>query len=386
MVETPQKPVFQQPEPAPASYTPAARAHAVSAYSPPRGRPVVDMPESPALKLDANEGPAPAGMVLEWLAQRGPELVRRYPSVRALEVYLADRLGIEPERVVVTAGADDALARFASAALEPGREAVLADPTFEMIPRYVRLAGGHAVTVPWRRGPLPVEGYLDAMSAHTGCAYVVTPNNPTGTNATTDDVLRVVDGAHDRGRIPVAVDLAYTEFAGDDPTDAVLERSNAVVMRTLSKAWGLAGLRVGYAAGPPELIGWLRRVGQAYAVSSVSAAIALDWLQAGEQRVFESAARVKAERAGLTALCEELGASVTPSEANFVLADWGACEAAWALADALADRGIAVRRFPEEGSLASALRITCPGDVASAERLFGALRESSVALAKGAAR
>lgn len=356
-------------------YTPAERAQQVSAYSPPRGRPVVDTPESPALKLDANEGPAPAGMVLEWLQQRGPELVRRYPAVRGLESLLAERLDVDPGRLVATAGADDALARFASATLEPGREGVLADPTFEMIPRYVRLAGGTVRAVPWRDGPLPVDSYLDAMNSNTGCAFVVAPNNPTGAGATTEDILRVVDGAADRG-VPVAVDLAYTEFASDDPTQAVLERPNAVVMRTLSKAWGLAGLRVGYAVGAPEIIGWLRRVGQAYAVSSVSAAIAADWLVAGEQRVTELASRVKAERAGLSALCEELNAVVTPSEANFVLADWGSCARAWSIADGLADRGIAVRRFPEGTILESCLRITCPGDVESAERLMNTLRES----------
>ncbi|MDL1905301.1 histidinol-phosphate aminotransferase family protein [Synechococcales cyanobacterium CNB] len=258
---------------------PAARVRAVAPYAPPaaasRPRSAVHSP----LWLHANEGRAPDAAILDRLRALDAETLRRYAKPTALEAILAAHFGVEPERVVVTAGADDALERLCRAMLEPGRTAVLTDPTFEMLPRYVRLAGGLPVEVPWLDRAFPAEEFERAIDARTRAAFIVSPNNPTGAAVSPADMLGIA------GRNPsclVVADLAYVEFADEDPTAELLRLPNAVVTRTFSKAWGLAGLRVGYAIGPAEAIGWLRTVGHPFPTSGVSLALAAAALEADQ--------------------------------------------------------------------------------------------------------
>lgn len=317
------------------------------------------------LRLDANECAfAPA----ELLAGAGREDVGRYPSAARFEAELARRWGVAPERVLVTAGADDALCRACAGVLEAGREAVVPAPTFEMIDRYVALTGARAVRVPWMEPPFPVDAVIGAGRG-ASAVFVVSPNNPTGLVATREDLRRL------RAGLPgalIVLDAAYGEFADDDPTDAALSMPGTVVTRTLSKAWGLAGLRVGYAIGDERVIGWMRAVGQPYPVSGPSLAAALRWLSEGEGVMLGVVERVRRERAGLAALLRSLGADPVESRANFVLCRFGD---ALGVAEALARRGIGVRAFPDRPGLESFLRITCPASDAGLARLEGALRE-----------
>lgn len=323
------------------------------------------------LKLDANEGPAPSSVLIEWLQPRAAELLRRYPSASALEARIAARNGVDPSRVIVTAGADDALERIARSTLSPGREAILTTPTFEMLSRYVRLAGADVVETPWLDEPFDPETIESRIGPRTAAIFIVTPNNPTGQAVTAESIRRLA------AAIPaglLVVDLAYTEYADEDLTETVLSLPNAVAVRTLSKAWGLAGLRVGYAIGSAEVIGWLRAVGHPYAVSGPSLAIAAAWLDAGRTRVEASVHRIKAERRELTAHLRDLGAEPIESQANFVLARFPDPRSdASLVADLLASQGIAVRRFAPDSPLASHLRITLPGDAAQFNRLCAAL-------------
>lgn len=353
---------------------PASRLASVTAYAPPGPsgtRAAAAKGDEPAaLKLDANEGRRPDQALLHRLRSLDAETLRRYARPAALEAEVAQRLGVEPSRVVVTAGADDALERLCRATLEPGRTAVLTDPTFEMLPRYVRLAGAEAVEVPWLEGPFPSGEITGAIDDRTGAVFVVTPNNPTGATASTAEVVAVAQAAP---RSVVVVDLAYVEFADEDPTPALLELPNVVMTRTFSKAWGLAGLRVGYAIGPAETVGWLRAVGHPYPTSGVSLALAAAALDADQKTTAEYIRRVKHERGELVALLGSLGAAAAESQGNFVLAR---VERAWDAADSLASRGVLVRRFPPGTPLADRLRITCPGEGAEFDRLCAALRQS----------
>lgn len=323
------------------------------------------------LKLDANEGPAPSSVLLEWLQPRGSELLRRYPSASGLESQIAARNSVDPSRVIVTAGADDALERIARAVLAPGREAVLTTPTFEMLARYAKLAGGEVVESPWLDEPFDVDAIEAKIGPRTAAIFLVTPNNPTGQVISAEAVRRL------SASIPaglLVVDLAYTEYADEDLTEVVLSLPNAIAVRTFSKAWGLAGLRVGYAIGPAEVIGWLRAAGHPYAVSSPSLAIASSWYDAGRSRVDASVRRVRLERRELVAHLRDLGFSSIESQANFVLARFDDPRlSAHLVADLLASQGIAVRRFPAGGVLESYLRITLPGDATSFNRLCAAL-------------
>ena len=318
--------------------------------------------------LNGNEGLAPPTDLMRRIDQAA-DLLRRYPSISALEAQIAERHGVAREHVLVTAGADDAIFRACMALLAAGRELILPVPTFEMIERYARLAGGCIVTTPWLSATYPTDAVLAAVTRDTALVAVVSPNNPTGAVATADDLRRLSRAA---ASALLLVDLAYSEFADIDLTAAALALPNALVTRTFSKAWGLAGLRVGYAIGPSEVIHWLRCVGNPYAVSGLSAALAQAWLAIGESELRAFVARVRQERAELTALLAQLGAEPLQSEANFVLARFKDAYRVW---DGLAQRGIAVRRFADHSLLSDHLRITCPGQSALFRRLSEALRE-----------
>ena len=141
-------------------------------------------------------------------------------------------------------------------------------------------------------------------------------------------------------------------------TQIASELPNALVIRTLSKGWGLAGLRVGYALGAPAVIRWLRTVGNPYAVSGLSAALAARRLRGADHALKVFVARVRTKRAALSDVLREIGATPLPSQANFVLARFADAAATW---DSLARCGIAVRTFPEHPHLVDYLRIHLPG-------------------------
>ncbi|MCH7814548.1 MAG: histidinol-phosphate aminotransferase family protein, partial [Planctomycetes bacterium] len=318
--------------------------------------------------LNSNEGQGAPAALLEALEGRAADLLRRYPQTGALESVIAERFGLSADQVLVSAGADDALYRACLAMLGPQREAILPIPTFEMLDRHVRLAGGSVAETKWLSGPYPTDAVVEATTDRTALIAVVTPNNPTGAVATADDLQRLRAGAP---RALLLVDLAYAEFADCDLTQAALALPNALVVRTLSKAWGLAGLRVGFALGRPKVIRWLRSVGNPYAVSSLSAALAAQWLAQGDQAVDAYVQQVRDERIRLSSALRNLGADPLPSQANFVLARFAEARDTWL---ELARRGIAVRAFPEHPVLKNYLRITCPGQPAAFSRLIEALR------------
>lgn len=323
------------------------------------------------LFLNGNEGAVPSAELFDRLARHGTDVLRRYPDTGELERRFAARHGVDAEHALVTAGGDDAIDRICRAYLAPGREIVMTSPTFEMIPRYAELAGAAIRTVPWRSGPFPGEGVADLVTPDTAVVVVVSPNNPTGGVATRDDIAALAAAAP--GAL-LLVDLAYAEFAADDLTPAALEHANAVVIRTLSKAYGLAGLRIGLALGEPAILRELRRSGAPYAVARPSIALALARLDMDDEdsgaATGRFVTRITVEREQLGHTLRALGAEPVPSQGNFILARFA--DAEWAQ-EGLAGLGIAVRRFPGREGLEDDLRITCPGHPASFERLVAAL-------------
>jgi histidinol-phosphate aminotransferase len=331
-------------------------------YAPPRPADTID------LFLDANEGPAPLIDAVALAALIGPHNLRRYPDAAPLTRLLAQRLGADESRILVTAGGDDAIDRACRACLEPGRELLLPMPTFEMIARYARQTGASVVTTPWLNGPYPVDAVLRAITPRTAMIAVVSPNNPTGAVATQRDLERIAAAAP---QALILADLAYAEFAADDLTDTALTLPNVLAVRTFSKAFGLAGLRVGYAIGAPPVIEAVRAVGGPFPVSSISLAAAAEALRIVEAQGNPVVQAVRAERQKLALLLSELGAQPFPSQANFVLARFPDADRVWR---ELARQGIAVRRFVNQPPLEQMLRITCPGDAIAFDRLCRTLR------------
>ncbi len=321
----------------------------------------VPKPSAPCdLRLDGNEGlPCPPAL-LAALADADPDVVRTYPSVARLEARLAEALGVAADQVLVTAGADDALDRACRALLGPGRRLVVPTPTFEMLLTYARLSGAALDAVPWA-DRWPLDAVRAALRPNTTAVAIVSPNNPTGGEATLDDLRAVAASAP-----IVLLDHAYVEFGSVDLTADALALGNVLVFRTLSKAWGLAGLRVGYVAGPAEVIGWLRRVGLPYPVSGPSAWLALRRLDARDD-VDAFVADVRRRR---SELARALGAP--EGGGNFVFVRRPDAARLW---EGLARHGIAVRAWPGHPELADALRVSVPVTEADQRRLLTALED-----------
>lgn len=335
-----------------------------TAYAPPRAPQPVD------LRLDRNEGPLP---LVELRAAPGSgalRTLREYPATAELERELAASLGIEPDRVLVTAGADDALFRIALGLCGGGRSAVLPTPTFEMIPRYLALAGAETLEVQSLAPAYPTDAVLREVREDTACVFCVTPNNPTGSVARFEDVERLSRalGSGD-GRFLIC-DLAYAEFASEDWTRRALELENVLCVRTFSKAFGLAGLRVGWVAGPAGAIARLRAHGHPFPVAGTSVALAREaWARRAELVPVVRATRERRER--IASELRALGVDPLPSAANFLLArdaraDWIAC--------GLRGLGIAVRSFADQPLLEDAFRIAVPATDDELERVLRALR------------
>lgn len=340
---------------------------------PARVRGPMPMPGLPARYAPRPSGPPPdlclasnEGAPLRSVRCAAPSPAT-YPDARELEAALAARHGLAPEQALVTAGADDGLLRVALAYVGRGRVMVVPTPTFEMLPRYVALAGGEARDVPWSGGAFPTEAVLAAARCADAVA-VVSPNNPTGAVATRADVDRIAAGAP---HALVVIDAAYAEFAREDLTAAALAHPNAVVLRTFSKAYGAASWRVGYALGPAPVIAALRAAGNPYPTSGASLAFALAALgEAAQAEVRANVAATLAAREELAETLRRAGAYVEPSEANFVLARVRDPEL---LRDLAAGLGVDVRTFPGRPGLTDAVRITAPAAPADLARACHAL-------------
>ncbi len=332
-----------------------------------------NVPAHPApvdLKLSGNEGVTPPQELLNELQDVDPDTLRSYPSAGKLEERIADIHNVDASRVLVTAGADDAMLSAFRAVLCPGRNIVVPVPTFVMVPRFARLTGAEVRELEWSGGTYPTERVLAVRDEDTSVIPVVSPNNPTGATAVREALLTLVDQVDDA---LIVLDHAYVEFADAefDLTKTAVEQQNVVVLRTFSKALGLAGLRVGYAIGPEKVINWMRMAKSPYAVSDLSLKLAERRLNLPGDDVDQFIETVCREREELVSILGDLGAEPEPSQANFVLA--GFDDAEWTF-DALAGQGIATRIFPDTTHLSEKLRITCPGDQESFDQLERALR------------
>ena len=327
------------------------------------------------LKLDGNEGNPPPRKLLEDLAVADLSRLRDYPDARPLESEIAERLGVDPARVIVTAGADDALDRVFRAYLRPGRRLILPVPAFEMMYRFAAVVGGEILPVPWTDA-FPTDEVITALDESVSLVAMTSPNNPTGRTATASDLERVAEAASkvDSGAAfgaMVLLDHAYVEYSEQDLT-AVAERlDNVVTVRTFSKAWGLAGCRVGYAVASPEVATVLRNVGNPFPVAGLSLAAVRAQTTTGEAALTEHVERIRKGRAQLTERLARPGIEACPSQGNFVLADFGARSDF--VFRGLAALGVRVRRFPHRPEIAEALRITVPDEADDLNKLLEAL-------------
>lgn len=331
------------------------------------------------LRLNANEGrPLPAALkaINEALTdgnKAGDELCR-YEAPSELEEAIAARWGVAADRVVVCAGADDALDRVCSTRLAPGAKALRFDPDFEMFARRAKGKGAELVSLPWLSDGFPLRQALELVERcpSLSLVYLASPNNPTGLCASTDNILALAD-ACERSGCALIFDAAYAEFASSDPSKELVDRCAAFILRTFSKAYGLAGLRVGYAIAPnAEEARLLRAAGSPYPVTNLAQRAAVASLK-DEEGLAKAMEFARAARTRMSELLASLGLSVVPSEANFALVRCGSAQSAMRLRDRLALEGIAIRSYADSGALASCLRVSCPTDEDGLTRLELAL-------------
>lgn len=297
------------------------------------------------IKLSSNEsaaGPLPSVQEAMDKALAG---ANRYPNMGAVELReaLASHLGVTFDEVAVGTGSSALCQQLVCATAQPGDEVIFPWRSFEAYPIFVQIAGATARPIPLdAQHRVDLEAMARAITDSTRLIFMCNPNNPTGTTITTAewDAFMAKVPAH----VTVALDEAYFEYnrAADTPvaTEEITKYPNVVGLRTFSKAYGLAGVRVGYAFGPAELIEGINKVAVPFSVSSVAQAGALASLEASE----ELAARVEKTCAQRERLTETLKAFGTPeSQTNFV---WLPNTPKDFAAD-LADHDVLVRSFPE---------------------------------------
>jgi histidinol-phosphate aminotransferase len=309
----------------------------------------------PQFKLSSNENPFPPlpGVVEQAVA--AAETMNRYPDmgVTALHAALAEKYGVSPDQVASGAGSVAVLYHLLQACCADGDEVVYAWRSFEAYPIAVGLTGATSVQVPVDAAARhDLAGMLAAISDRTKVAIVCTPNNPTGPSVHRDELVDFLDRVP--GHVVVAIDEAYHEFVRDpetpDAMDVARGRDNVVVLRTFSKAYGLAGLRLGYAVGPAPITEAVRKCALPFGVSSVAQAAAL----ASPEREAELLDRVEAlvgERARVQKALADQGWVVPEAQGNFVWFALG--EDTVAFGEACEEAGVSVRPFAGDGARAS---------------------------------
>ena len=331
----------------PARPTPRARVQAMKEYHPPLG-------SRDALRLDFNENTlACSPKVREVLGAISASSLTRYPEREPVEAIVAAHLGLAAAQVALTNGVDEAIHVLFEAFLEAGDELLLPVPTYTMYEIYASATDARIVTVQAADDlQFPFERLLAAITPRTKIVAIANPNSPSGSAATRAQLIEIASRAP---QAVLLVDEAYFHFHGETLMDLIGVVPNLMVARTFSKAYGLAGLRLGLLAGPVELMRWVRRVLSPYSVNSLALACLppaledasyLDWY-VGE---------VLAARAEFEAALDQAGVRRWPSRANFVLVEIGAQHAEFARLMRAA--GVLVRDRSSDPGCDGSVRIT----------------------------
>jgi len=303
------------------------------------------VPEDRVVRFDTNTFPWP-GAAVDQLA---PEPLNEYPdtSYRGLTDAIAGYTGVSADHVTVGAGADEVLDLIAKAYIDGSAAAVISRPTYPMFTVLTEMAGGTVDAVPAVDLRVDRQAFLD-RAGRARLTWLSNPNNPTG-ELLTFDYVEALAGA--TAGILV-LDEAYYEMSGVTGLPLIDRMPNVVVVRTLSKAFGLAGARVGYALAGPAISQALRRVRPPGSISVLSAALAVESLT-DLKGMRERVERITSERTRLQHELAGLGLEVRESAANFLLVRAGR-----QLAPVLLRSGLVVRTFPAGSQLADFIRVT----------------------------
>src|SRR5215471_10013677 len=269
------------------------------------------------LRLDFNENTVGCSpRVLERLRNVTLDELARYPEREPVEAVAATHFGLTPEEVVLTNGVDEAIHLLCETYLEPGHEALIVVPTFSMYEIFVSATGAMAIKIPAGGGfSFPTAAVLNQIRDTTRLIAIANPNNPTGSVAAIDDLVQIAQSAPNAALL---VDEAYFEFHGETLQGRWQNCPNIFAARTFSKAYGLAGLRLGLLMGHSQQISAVRRAASPYNVNGVALACLPEAL-ADQDYVRHYVQQVCSGREGLQLELGTLGIPYWPSRANFVL-------------------------------------------------------------------
>ena len=342
----------------------------------PKGQAPEAIAASEIAQLASNESPFPPHPQVVEAIQRAAAAMNRYPDPGAtlLRQRIAERYETEPARVAVGNGSCEILLAAAEALCEPGAEILYAWPAFSMYPHLAALTGAREVRVPLAEGEVhDLEAMAAEVTAATQLLLVCNPNNPTGTHIPAAQIAEFCE------RIPahvtIALDEAYVEFQTNDDPDTTIDLledfPNLVVMRTFSKCFGLAGLRVGYAIGSPKFRASVDAVRQPFSVNALAQAAGAEAILHSDDVVRRVESTI-VERVRVEEGLSDLGLDTAETQANFSWVDLGEAEEP-AIVDGLADRAIAVRPGTPLGSPGH-IRVSY-GTAAENDRFLAAMAE-----------
>jgi histidinol-phosphate aminotransferase len=307
----------------PLPFTTNPTLHGVPVYQP--GRPIEEvarelgLPADDIIKLASNENPLGPSRLAQAAMRKAVGQVNLYPDGNAfyLKQRLAAKLDLTPANLIFGNGSNEILEFVGHALIAPGSEVVMSQYCFAVYPIVTALFGGKLTVVPARAYGHDLDAMLAAITPVTRVVFVANPNNPTGTSVSGEELARFI------GAVPadvlVAVDEAYIEFL-DKPLDLLPEirvgkKANLLLMRTFSKIYGLAGLRLGYGIGHPDLIAELEKIRQPFNIAQAGALAALD-----DTAHAEKTRRINSRGLKLYARTfRKLGLEFVPSSANFIL-------------------------------------------------------------------
>jgi histidinol-phosphate aminotransferase len=311
------------------------------------------------LRLHQNENTGGCSpLVLEALARLKPDQIGVYPPYEAATRACAAYLNVDPDRLSLLNGLDEGIMALAVGYLRPqssvAAEAVIPEPAFEIFAIDTEVAGGRVVRVPPDpEFEFPLNAVLEAITANTRIVFLTNPNNPTGVRMAPDAIRAVA------GRVPpdavVFVDEAYAEFSGESFIPELPRFPNVIVGRTFSKAFGLAGLRIGAVTGAPEALEPLRLAVPVYSVN-IAAVVAVQAALQDRGYLETYLRQVEQSKAMLYEACNRLDLKYWKSAANFVLIHAG--RHVEALVRGAADRGMYVRDRSTEPGCAGCFRVT----------------------------
>ena len=350
---------------------PRAAVASVPAYHPPLAR-------RDGLRLDFNEntiGCSPR--VLARLRSLTADDLSRYPEREPVESLAADFLGVRPSELLLTNGVDEAIHLLCTTYLEPGSHALIAVPTYSMYRIYMMAAGAEVESIPGGANfEFPFDALRRSITDRTRLIAIANPNNPTGTLAPADQLLSLARSAP---HAAVLIDEAYFEFCGETLLPTRSDLPNLFITRTFSKAYGLAGLRLGAVIGDSTQLQSIRRMSSPYNVNAVALA-SLPEALADQIYIRNYVDEVLESRARLESALAACGIQCWPSRANFVLFKIGhQASAAREFSDRMRSRGVLVRDRSSDPGCTGCVRITL-GSHAHTNRLLEALDETLSAM------